>query len=458
MVRIDKEHLVSRLKGFQKVLFISKSPQMNLVWGFFINGLIGFALLSIPWLHKVNVNVLDNLFTSISAVSTTGLSTVTIFETYNFFGQLVILLLFQFGGIGYMTLTTYYLLFSAQKVSHWHKKIIGAEFDMPKKIRIKDFIKSLVVFTIVMEILGAISLFIAFEMDGMETSKAIWFGIFHSVSSFCTAGFDLFGNSFQNFNGNLSINLTISILSISGSLGFIVVTDLWYRIRNKTKELSFTTKIVSIGLVFLLTAGTILVYFFEPSLNESEHQVLDAFFLAMTSVTTVGFSTVSTGSLSLSILIIITFLMYIGASPSGTAGGMKITTFTAIISLIKSRLFGQKKITFFSTEIPTKKIFVASSTFILYTSTIFIFTLLLTFTEDFSYQNIIFEVGSALGTVGLTTGITPQLSSVGKVFIIALMFIGRLGVLTFGFALLERDTAKNEEEDDQSEKEDIAMD
>lgn len=454
---IQKKEIINRVKNLQKLFLISDSPQMNLVWGFFVYGLIGLALLSIPW-FQVNVGFLDNLFTTTSAISTTGLTTVNVFDTYNFLGQLIILLLFQFGGIGYMTLTTYYLLFSAQKLSHWHKKIIGAEFDMPKKIRIKDFLKSVVVFTLIMEILGAISLFIAFKLTDMETAKAIWFGIFHSVSAFCTAGLDLFGNSFQAFNENIFINSTLSVLSISGSLGFIVVTDLWYRIRKKTKTLSFTTKIVSIGLVFLISLGTFLVYMFEPAVNASEHKFLDSFFLAMTSVTTVGFSTISTGELSLSILMVITFLMYIGASPSGTAGGMKITTFTGIISLIKSRLFGQKKITFFGKEISTKKILVATSTFILYTSVIFIFTFLLTLTEEFAYQDIIFEVGSALGTVGLTTGITTHLSSIGKILVIVLMFIGRLGVLTFGFALLERDSKTNKEEDQESEKEDLAID
>lgn len=455
---ITKKSIINNIKKVQKLLLISDSPQMNIVLGFFIYGIVGFGLLSIPWFHKVEVGLLDNIFTATSAISTTGLVTQNIFDTYNFFGQFVILILFQFGGIGYMTLTTYYLLFSAQKISHWHKKIIGAEFDMPKNIRIKDFIKSIIVFSVVMEILGSICLFIAFKLNGMETLKAIWYGIFHSISAFCTAGLDLFDNSFQGFNDNIFINTALSILCISGSLGFIVVTDLWYRIRKKTKKLSFTTKIVTIGLVFLLLLGTTLVYLFEPSLNSSDQKLLDSFFLAMTSVTTVGFSTVSTGKLSLSILMVITFLMYIGASPSGTAGGMKITTFTAIISLIKSRMFGQKKVTFFAKEIPNKKVLIATSTFILYTSTIFIFTFLLTFTEDFDYKNIIFEVGSALGTVGLTTGITAQLSSFGKILIIILMFIGRLGVLTFGFALLKRDSKKNKEEDDQSEQEDLAMD
>jgi trk system potassium uptake protein TrkH len=158
----------------------------------------------------------------------------------------------------------------------------------------------------------------------------------------------------------------------------------------------------------------------------------------MTAMTTVGFNTISTDGLSLPILLLVIFLMYIGASPSGTAGGMKITTLTAMISVLKSRLFGQRQITFFNRAIPFERLYVATSTFILYTSIIFLFTFLLTFTETFELRQILFEVASSLGTVGLSTGITAGLSDWGKGLVIILMFIGRVGVLTFGFALLER--------------------
>lgn len=456
-VKIDKQNIVAHVKKIQKLLVVSDSPQMNLVWGFFVYGLIGFSLLSIPWFHKVDIKVLDNVFTTISAISTTGLVTLSVIDSYNFFGQLGILGLIQLGGIGYMTLTTYYLLISAKNLTHWHKKIIGAEFDMPKKIRIKDFLKSVIIFTLIMEFLGSICLFIAFNRTEMGTFEAVWYSIFHSVSSFCTAGFDLFDDSLQSLSDDILINSIVSVLCISGSLGFIVITDLWYRLTGKTKNISFTTKIICYGLVLLLILGTVIIYFFEPSIKDSELQLLNAFFLSMTSVTTVGFSTIPIKELSLTILMIVTFLMYVGASPSGTSGGMKITIFTAMISLLKSRLFGQKKVTFFGKEIPVDRLFVATSTFILYTSIIFVFTFFMTLTEDFNYKNIVFEVGSALGTVGLTTGITPNLSSVGKLLVIVLMFIGRLGVLTFGLAILERDSQKNKEEDKESEKEDLTV-
>ena len=450
---MNNKGLFTRFLNWYKRVQISQSPQMNLVWGFFLYTLIGFLLLSIPWFHRESIGFLDNLFTSTSAVSTTGLVTISVYDSYNIFGQLIILALIQFGGIGYMTLTTYYLLFTTQRITRWHHKLIGAEFTLPRTIRIRDFIRSVVIFTLVMELLGAIAFYLAFKDVGMESLKALWFSIFHSVSAFCTAGFGLFNDSFESYSSNAAMNTIISVLAIAGSLGFIVITDLWYRLRGRSKELSFTTKIVTLGFVLLLGLGTLLFYYTEPSIRGTEAAWAKSFFQAMTAMTTVGFNSISTGGLSLSALLFVTFLMYIGASPSGTAGGMKITTLTAMISVLKSRLFGQKRITFFNRLIPFERLYVATSTFILYTSIIFLFTFLMSFTEDFAFQQILFEVASSLGTVGLSTGITGDLSKVGKLLIIVLMFIGRVGVLTFGFALLER----KQDEDQPEIKDDLAV-
>ncbi len=433
-----KENLLSKFLKWYKKFQVSKSPQMNLVWGFFLYTVLGFLLLSLPLFHRDSVGFLDNLFISTSAISTTGLVTVSVYDSYNIFGQIIVMGLFQIGGIGYMTLTTYYLLFTTKKITHWHNKVIGAEFTLPKTIMIKDFIKSVVFFTVIMETLGTIAFYISFSKTGMETGKTIWFSIFHSVSAFCTAGFGLFNDSFVGYSENVLVNSTISILAIAGSLGFIVITDVWYRIRGKSNEISFTTKIIVYGFILLLTIGTLLVYFAEPLIQNSETSLMKSFFQAMTAMTTVGFNTIPTGGLSLPILLFVTFLMYLGASPSGTAGGLKITTLTAMLSVLKSRLFGQKKITFLGRTIPFERLYVATSTFILYTSIIFLFCFFMAFTEDFEFEKILFEIASALGTVGLSTGITGDLSDIGKLLIIVLMFVGRVGVLTFGFALLER--------------------
>lgn len=434
-----KSKALKHLKSWYRKFQISKSPQMNLVWGFFLYTIIGFFLLSIPFFHKVDVALLDSLFISTSAISTTGLVTISIFDSYNFFGQFIIMCLIQIGGIGYMTLTTYYLIFTTKRLTRWHSKLIGAEFTLPNTIKIKDFIKSVIVFTLVMETIGAGLFYIAFTDSGMESIQAVWFSIFHSISSFCTAGFGLFNDGFEGFKDNIFINSIISCLAIAGSLGFIVITDLWYRITGKSKEISFTTKIILYGFIFLLVIGTFIIYTTEnATIISHESPIMISFFQTMSAMTTVGFNTIPIGDFSLSILLLITFLMYIGASPSGSAGGMKITTLTAMLSVLKSRLLGQKKITFLNRLIPFERIYVATSTFMLYTSLIFLFSFLLSYTEAFSFEKILFEVASALGTVGLSTGITAELSNLGKLFIIILMFIGRVGVLTFGFALLKQ--------------------
>lgn len=421
------------------------NPQQSLFFGFFTYMMLGWILLSLPFSQKISTGFLDTLFTSTSALSTTGLVTVSTFDNYTFFGQLIILTLIQIGGIGYMTLTTYYLLSTTKSLTHWHEKLMKTEFTMPREFKINDFLKSVIVFTLVMETIGAILFFIAFKMENVDTGFAIWSSIFHSVSAFCTAGFGLYNNSFEGFATHDFINCIIIILSISGALGFIVVTDIWNYFRKRTKAISFTSKMISGGFFTLLFIATAIIFIYEPLLkNYSFGERLQlAFFQAMTSITTVGFNTVVVGNLSLPILLVTFFLMYVGASPSSTAGGMKITTLTALISIIKSKLQNNSKVTFMHRVIPKERLDIAISTFIFYTSILFLSTFLLTFSENFTFEKILFETLSAMGTVGLSMGITGNLSDFGKIVIICIMFIGRLGVLTFGLALLAKKQQKN---------------
>lgn len=427
--------IIKKYRKFQ----LSLSPQQNLLYGFSIYAVIGWLLLCLPIVQKQAVSALDSLFIATSAISTTGLVTVSILDTYNKFGQFIIMLLFQIGGIGYMTFTSFILLSKKSDLTHWHQRILNAEFTMPKGFQIKDFLKSVIIFTFIIEILGALCFYIAFTNAGVEHNFAIWSSIFHSVSTFCTAGFGLYNDSFEQFAGNTAINTIISILAICGSLGFIVVTDFWNRLSGKTKQVTYTTKIILGAMTLLLTMGTVMIYFFEPSVNQlGEHKLMASFFQAMTALTTVGFNTVPLGSFSLGILLIIIFLMYVGASPSGTGGGMKTTTLTALIAIMWNRIRNNKRITFLGKTIPLDRLYVATSIFMLYASVIFVATLLLAMTEDFSLQQILFETTSAIGTVGLSTGITGSLTSWGKLVIIFVMFVGRLGLLTFGLAILAR--------------------
>lgn len=444
--------MIPYLRRYNRFL-LSLSPQRNLIYGFLVYNSIGFLLLCLPWFHHGDNKWIDNLFASTSAISTTGLLTVGTTEYFTIYGQIVLMLLFQIGGIGYMTFTTYILLGSTHKASNWRTKVMNAAFSIPDSLNLKDFIKSAVVFTVVMEVLGVILFYISFMDEGWGFWDTLWHSVFHSISAFCTAGFSLFGNGFEDYVGDGMINFTTSFLAIGGSLGFIVFTDLWLWIKNKKHSISFTTKIIFIGFAVLLTFGTLNLYFSEPSIAalKGATRFYAAFFQSMSAMTTVGFNTMPVGDLVLPSLFAIIFLMYVGASPSGTSGGLKITTLTAVVAYLRSKLKACDGVLFFGRKIPPKRVDIAVTTFIFYITIIFFGLLLLTHSENSDFRDIMFETLSAIGTVGLSTGITGDLTVFGKIVIIALMFIGRMGVITFGLALSQAS------DDDDAEEEDIAV-
>jgi trk system potassium uptake protein len=419
---------------------ISLSPQQNLLFGFATYTIIGCILLCLPVFQKQTISWVDNLFTATSAISTTGLATLSVADNYSWLGQVIILGLIQIGGVGYMTFTSFIMLSFKSNLTHWHQRVLNSEFSMPKGFRIQDFLKAVIVFTVLIEAFGAVALFIAFRDAGVEHNFAIWSSIFHSISSFCTAGFSLYNNSFESFVDNVPVNAIISVLSIFGSLGFIVVTDFWNRLAGKTKAISYTSKIIMLVTFTLMGAGAIMIYFFEPSIQllPQGTRLLTSFFQSMTALTTVGFNTIPLSGIVLPVLLVIVLLMYVGASPSGTGGGMKSTTFVALIAIMVSRIRGKSNVTFLGKAIPLERMYVATSTLMLYASVIFVATFLLSVTESFSLDQILFETTSAIGTVGLSVGITSSLSTAGKLILVAVMFVGRLGVITFGLAILAK--------------------
>lgn len=441
-------------KSFFKLNF---SSEQNLFAGFFIYTFLGTLLLCLPICQKLNVGFLDNLFTATSAISTTGLVTISLYDNYNLLGQIIITLLIQIGGIGYMTFSSFVLLSTAQKISTLRVRVLSTEFTMPTHFNLYQFIRSVIVFTIVIEFIGAVLFYIAFLQAGVAWDFAIWSAIFHSISTFCTAGFGLYNNSFENYPTHYFINWIIIILSYLGAMGFIVLIDVWDRLRGKTKNITFTSKIIILITFILSVFGTLVIFFFEPSVQKYGifDGLLIALFQAMSAMTTVGFNSIPISTLTTGVLLTLTFLMYVGASPSGTGGGLKSTTFTAVIAVVYSRFVGSNKVKFLGKEIPDNRVDVAVSAFIFYTSLVFIGIYLLSFTEKTSLTNILFEVTSALGTVGLSAGLTSSLTSFGKCVIIFLMFIGRLGVLTFGIALLQRN--QNNINTQNTEPEDLAV-
>lgn len=398
--------------------------------------LVGWLFLCLPFVQRSpGVAPLDNLFTATSAVSTTGLVTVSVSDCYNFLGQLVVLVLIQLGGIGYMTFGSFVILSRKTELSVERTEVGRTVFSLPKSFRIDKFIRSVIVFTLVIEFFGALALYPVFRNGG--DPNALWSAIFHSVSSFCTAGFSLYNNSFEAYAGNFWLNAVVAILSYLGAIGFIVCVDYWRMLRGKVKQVTLTSKIILWSTLWLTVAGTALIFLAEPSIQgkSADEKLMASFFQAMTSMTTVGFNTISISQVSRASLLVLTVLMVIGASPSGTGGGLKSTTFSALIGVMRGVIRGDQEVRFWNRPVPLERVWMAMAGLGFYIFMLVAGTYLLELTENFEFEQGLFEAASALGTVGLSTGITSALSTIGKLVVTFLMFCGRLGPLTFGIAL-----------------------
>ncbi|GBL04951.1 K+ transporter Trk [Glaciecola sp. KUL10] len=407
----------------------------------------GAILLSLPIAQSVNVSGIDALFISASAVSTTGLVTIDLGTSFTFWGELIVLVLIQIGGIGYMTFGSFILLSLKHRALNTTLRISKKAFLLPKGFKVSKFIKKVVIFTMTAEIIGAIFLYALFARAGEE--NALWFAIFHSVSAFCTAGFSLMSTSFEAYSSDVAINLVIASLSLIGAIGFIVLVDLWDLIRGKHKYLHFTSKVILKVTLGFVVFGTAFVALAEPLLQTMtvEDKWLAAFFQVMTATTTVGFNTVPIGSLTPAVIFFLYFLMLFGASPSGTGGGLKSTTFAALAGLVKSTLKGRDKIRLNKRVLSLEKLQIAASSFVYYFFILLVAVVLLLLLENAPMPIVLFEVFSALGTVGLSMGLTGELSEFGKLIIIILMFMGRVGILTFGIVISTHDETRLEESD-----------
>lgn len=428
-------NLFSGLKQFINNLH----PVKIVTLGYISYIVIGWLILSTPLTHSLPVKTIDSLFIATSAVSTTGLSTISIADNYNFFGEFIILIMIQIGGLGYMTFGSFVILSRKKELTSDRTKISNTVFSLPKNFNINKFIKSVIKFTLIFEFVGAVLLFFIFKST--NSPQPLWSAIFHSVSSFCTAGFSIYNNSFESLYDNFWLNFVVSVLSYAGAIGFIVFVDVWRKVNGKIKNITLTSHIILQATFWLSVLGTINIFLVEPSVSHlpADQRILTSFFQTMTALTTVGFNTISISGIARSTMLVLTILMVIGASPSGTGGGLKSTTFTALIGVMKSVLKGKEKVTFWRQEIPHERIWTAIASLCFYVTVLLLGTYLLTLTETINLEELFFESASALGTVGLSMGITADLTNLGKLLVTIIMFIGRLGPLTFGMALFIQD-------------------
>lgn len=427
-----KEWLVTRKTD-------DKSTVKLLIKGYFLLTILCFIFLILPICQNTGNSLVDHIFFSVSIVSTTGLAPAEFSSSYNLLGQIISLFFIQLGGIGYMALSSFIIMKQFNRLPSLSARLLRLEFNLPQKYPLVSFIYSVFIFTLLIEIIGAVVLYFGFKEAGME--NPIWQSIFHSVSAFCTAGFSLFGDSMTSFSENSLITTTILILSLLGSIGFIVLLDFWLKLTRKRKSITLTSKIILFGTFLFWIVAAITIYLSDVELRSMGWEGIKlATFQSISAHTTVGFNNYDIGLIDVGGIFVMVVLMIIGASPAGTGGGIKTTSITALIAVLLSILKRKRHITFFKKEIPAPNIYLAVSSAIFYSFILIIGTwaVLMVDGKNFEFEKILFEATSALSTVGLSTGITGELSDLSKLIISFLMFVGRLGVLTFGFALISK--------------------
>ena len=431
-----------------RVTLLRIDPAKLLLLGYLSYMIVGWALLSLPFAQEVAVSAVDALFIATSAVSTTGLVTIDPGSSFTLFGEIVILALMQVGGLGYMTVGSFTVLAVQHRLSGLRTKAVRSAFSLPPEIKPAEFLRAVIVFTLFCEALGAAALYALFLHEGV--SSPLWSAIFHAVSAFCTAGFSLFPNSLESFRADGAVNIVISILSLLGAMGFLIVLDAWRTLTGQARHLGFTSKVIVRITVWFLLVGTVVLAIAEPSIRSlpMTERWLAAFFQTMSASTTVGFNTHPMGALHLAVLMVLFFLMVFGASPAGTGGGLKTTAFAALVGLVRSTLKGRDRIRFFKREVPLVKLQVATAGLAFYATLLFFAMFILLLTEPAAhFEAVMFEVISAMGTVGLSMGLTGDLSELGKIVVIILMTAGRVGILTFGIAMAAPDESREEEKD-----------
>ena len=416
-----------------------KSIVILLIKGYLLLTFLCFIILVLPIFQNSSNSIIDHIFFAVSIVSTTGLAPADFTGSYNLGGQVISIVFIQMGGIGYMALSSFIILKQFDKLPQISARLLKLEFNLPARYPLVSFVYSVFIFTFLIELIGTVFLYVGFKAEGVE--HPLWNAVFHSISAFCTAGFSLFSDSMVSFSGNSWITITILVLSLLGSIGFIVLLDFWLMLRQKRKSITLTSKIILLSTFLLWISASVAIFFSDSGLREQGLAgVRDAIFQSISAHTTVGFNNYDLSALNFGSIFIMIIIMMIGASPAGSGGGMKTTSITALIAVLLSVLKRRSYVTFFEKEIPASNIYLAISSVIFY---LFIFILgawavLLIDGKNIPFEKLIFEVASSLSTVGLSTGITGDLSGLSKLIISILMFVGRLGVLTFGFALISR--------------------
>jgi len=433
--------------GVNNEFFWGFSPPQIVIFTFFLLIFIGTALLTLPISTLKEVDLIDHLFIITSAACVTGLSTLDIGTHYTTFGQLVILGVVQIGGLGIMTLSTSLGIFMGRSMAVKERLVVQDILDITNLDQMADLVLDILKITAILEIIGAVLLTGVFVHSGMDFAKSLYFGVFHSVSAFCNAGLSLFPNNLEGYTTNVVLNFTVSMLVILGGIGFWVIKDVIYCFKtNKNYKLGITdlslhSKIAISTSLILIFAGALIFFISEYMSVLYPYNLTEKLMISLfhsVSARTAGYNTVPMSSITSQALFTLIILMFIGASPGSTGGGIKTTTFAILWQSVRATLSGKGQVEFFKRAIDSFIVVKSIALTFVSLGLVCVFTIMLIkFEPNKDFLSLLFEAVSAFGTVGLSTGITGSLSAMGKITIILLMFIGRVGPLTLVLGIVQ---------------------
>ncbi|MDQ7725154.1 Ktr system potassium transporter B [Bacillus halotolerans] len=418
------------------IKWVRFSPPQVLAIGFFLTIIMGSLLLKLPISAAKPLSWIDALFTAASATTVTGLAVVDTGTEFTVFGQTVIMGLIQVGGLGFMTFAVLIVMILGKKIGLKERMLVREALNQPTIGGVIGLVKVLFLFSISIELIAALILSIRL-VPQYGWASGLFASVFHAISAFNNAGFSLWPDNLMSYVGDPAVNLVITFLFITGGIGFTVLFDI---LKNRRfKAFSLHTKLMLAGTFILNIAATLIIFILEysnPGTLGSLHfpdKLWASYFQAVTP-RTAGFNSVDFGSMREGTIVFVLLLMFIGAGSASTASGIKLTTFIVILMSVIAYLKGHKETVIFRRTIKYPIIIKALAVSVISLFIVFIGIFALTITEQAPFIQVVFETFSAFGTVGLTMGLTPELTTAGKCIIIAIMFIGRIGPLTFVFS------------------------
>lgn len=422
----------------KKIKYLTFNPSQLLVVVFFLFIIFGSVLLMLPISTTGTISYIDALFTATSAMTVTGLSVIDTGSDFTVFGQVVILILIQAGGLGIMSFAVMIYMALGRKVGFKRRIEIKQALNQSSLDGVLELVKALFIYSFIIEFFAMMVLATRWVPE-FGWTEGLYYSLFHSISAFNNAGFSIWSDSLTGYVGDPIINLMITFLFITGGIGFTVLIDVWHK--RSYRKLTLHSKLMIVGTLIVNAVAMLMFFVLEfqnpdtlGALSSWKDQLWASYFQAVTP-RTAGFNTLDIGSLNDSTVTMILLLMFIGAGSASTGGGIKLTSFLILVLSIIPLLRQKSQINIGLRSIKPSIIFRALSISILSVLLIFTAIFIMTISEDAPFIEVVFEVVSAFGTVGLSMGITSELSPLGKLVIILVMFFGKLGPLNLAFSL-----------------------